>query len=87
MVNEYIDREQIGRKENETPKEARRILLKECADWKHRPLSSIRDDEIDDLLERVRDGDAEHKGRPYLAVKLWGHLGGFQREVQRLKQI
>jgi integrase len=75
VVNEYIDREQIARKQNETAEEARRILLKDCAAFLHRPISSIRIVEIEDLLERVRDGDGEQRGRPYLAVKLWGHLG------------
>jgi integrase len=75
VVNEYINREQIGRKQNATAEEARRILLKDCATFKHRPIATIRFGEIDRLLEHIRDGDAEHPARPYLAVKLWGHLG------------
>ena len=75
VVNEYVEREQIGRKRNVTAEEVRRILLKDCAEWKHRPIALIRVDEIEDLLEWIRDGDAEQRGRPYLAVKLWGHLG------------
>jgi integrase len=86
VVNEYVEREQIGRKQNETWKEASRILLKECAAWKHRPIASIRVEEIEDLLESVRDGDGEQRGRPYLAVKLWGHLGSlFRWSVKKRK--
>jgi integrase len=87
VVNEYVEREQIGRKQNETWKEARRILLKECAAWKHRPVASIRVEEIEDLLERVRDGDGEQRRRPYLAVKLWGHLGALFRWSVRKRKL
>ena len=38
VVNEYIDREQVARKENDTAEEVRRILLKDCAAWKNRDL-------------------------------------------------
>jgi integrase len=87
VVNEYVKREQIGRKQNETWKEASRILLKECAAWKHRPIASVRVEEIEDLLERVRDGDGEQRGRPYLAVKLWGHLGALFRWSVRKRKL
>ena len=87
VVNEYIDREQIARKQNETAEEARRMLLKDCAAWKHRPIALIRDAEIEDLLEWIRDGDAEQRGRPYLAVKLWGHLGSLFRWCVRKRKL
>ena len=87
VVNEYIDREQIARKENDTAEEVRRILLKDCAAWKNRPITSIRIADIEDLLERVRDGDAEQPGRPYLAVKLWGHLGSLFRWCVRKRKL
>jgi len=87
VVNEYIDREQVARKSNATAEEARRILLKDCAAFGHRPIASIRIGEIEDLLERVRDGDAEHRARPYLAVKLWGHLGSLFRWCVRKRKL
>ena len=87
VVNEYIDREQIARKNNATAEEARRILLKDCAAFKHRPIASIRIGEIEDLLERIRDGDADHPGRPYLAVKLWGHLGSMFRWCVKKRKL
>lgn len=87
VVNEYIDREQIGRKRNATAEEARRILLKDCADWKLRPIATIRFGEVDALLEKIRDGDAEQRGRPYLAVKLWGHLGSLFRWCVRKQKL
>jgi integrase len=87
VVNEYIDREQIARKGNATAEEVRRILLKDCVSLKHRPIASIRIDEIEDLLERIRDGDADQRGRPYLAVKLWGHLGALFRWCVRKRKL
>ena len=87
VVNEYIDREQIGRKHNATAEEARRILLKDCAAFRYRSIASIRIDEIEDLLERIRDGDAEHRGRPYLAVKLWGLLGALFRWCLKKRKL
>jgi hypothetical protein len=86
VVNEYVDREQIARKENATAEEVRRILLRDCAAFRHRPIGSLCIAEIEDLLERVRDGDAEHRGRPYLANKLWAHLGSlFKWAVKKRK--
>ena len=75
VVNEYVDKEQIARRGNATAEEARRVLLRDCAAFKDRPIGLIRIDEIENLLERIRDGDAKHRGRPYLANKTWGHLG------------
>jgi integrase len=86
VVNEYIDREQIGRKRNATAEEARRVLLKDCAEFKHRPIASIRIDEIETVLERIRDGDDERPGAPYMAVKVWAHLGAmFKWAVKKRK--
>jgi integrase len=87
VVNEYIDREQIARKENDTAEEVRRILLKDCTDFLHRPIASIRVEEIEDLLERIRDGDGEQQGRRYLAVKLWGHLGSLFRWCVKKRKL
>ncbi len=87
VVNEYIDKEQIARKQNDTAEEVRRMLLKDCAAWKHRPIASIRRAEIEDLLETIRDGDGGQRGRPYLAVKLWGHLGSLFRWCVRKEKL
>jgi hypothetical protein len=46
IVNEFVDREQIARKRNVTAEEVRRILLKDCAPFQKRPISSIRTDEM-----------------------------------------
>jgi integrase len=87
VVNEYVEREQIGRKRNATAKEVRRALLKDCAAFKSRPIASIRPAEIEKLLERIRDGDAEHRGRPYLANKLWGYLGSLFRWCVKKRKL
>ena len=39
------------------------------------------------MLEGVRDGDGEQRGRPYLAVKLWGHLGSLFRWCVRKRKL
>jgi integrase len=88
VVNEYVDRYLIAQKEREYPEETRRILLKECDEWKLRPISSIRDDEIEDLLAFVRDGDGKkQRGRPHLAVKLWAHLAALFNWCARKKKL
>ncbi len=85
-VEEFVKREQMGRRQNSnsTVKEARRLLLKlsqtsrglkdppKPHEWHARPVATIRPDEIQKLLELVRDGDAEKgfKPRPYLANSL-----------------
>jgi integrase len=45
--------------------------------WHHRPIGTIRPQEIMKLLEFVRDGDMEHSPRPYLSNALYGHLKVF----------
>jgi hypothetical protein len=54
-------------------------MLKHCADWHARPVASIRYQEIDHLLESVRDGDKDKRRapRPYLANRLFSHLRDF----------
>jgi integrase len=74
VVDEFVNRELIARKRIASAEEVRRLLHKDAARFKSRPIGSIRATEIDDLLEYIRDGDAEQRGRPYLANKAWGHM-------------
>lgn len=78
-----------------TVKEARRVLLKlsnpthrgfsdeekerHKHPWLTRPIATIRREEIEELLELVRDGDKSQglKPRPYLANSLYGRLCTF----------
>jgi integrase len=72
-IEDYVKREQIGRRENVTAREVERILLKACAAWHHRPVATIRADEIDKLLTSIRDDN----GTPYMANKVHGLLFTF----------
>jgi integrase len=77
-VEDYVRHEQIGRRGNATANECRRILWKACADWHHRPVATIRVQEIDAMLCAIRDGDGDHtKPRPYQANKVYGLLRTF----------
>jgi integrase len=77
-VEDYIRHHQIGKRGNATALECQRVLLKSCADWHHRPVATIRAQEIDKLLCSIRDGDGKGtKGRPYLANKLHSQLRTF----------
>lgn len=87
-VEDYIAREQIAKLERATADEARRLLLKEGALWHHRPLSTIRPQEIEDVLERIRDGDGNKLPRkPYLANQFHGRLRPFFAWAVRKKML
>lgn len=87
VVNEYIDREQIARKRNATAEEVRRVILKDCAIFKQRPIASIRPTEIETLLDQIRDGDGERRGRPYLANKVWAALCSMFRWAVKKRKL
>jgi integrase len=79
VVDEYHQREQIGKKKNTSADEARRLLLRHFEDWHQRPIATIRHDEIQKRLELLRDGN-ETKGfkpRPYLANAVHARLQTF----------
>jgi Arm DNA-binding domain len=67
-VKDYVKREQVGAKGNVSAHKAERLLLKECAEWKRRPVGSIRPQEIQALLESTRDR------APYVANLLHSRL-------------
>src|SRR5262245_19810540 len=72
-VESYILHEQKGRSGNTSADETKAVMLRNCAEWLRRAVATIRQQEIDALLEQVRDGDPtkELKGRPYLANRLY----------------
>ena len=60
------------------PSRIQRVVLRACADWLHRPVATIRVQEIDKLLNTIRDGDGNGaKPRPYLANKVHALLRTF----------
>jgi integrase len=76
---DYVTREQEGRRQNKTAAEIKRAVLKACAEWHDLPLASIAPPDIWKLLEIVRDGD-KGKGeppKPYLANRLYAYLRTF----------
>ncbi|MEM6440669.1 MAG: integrase family protein, partial [Pseudomonadota bacterium] len=78
-VADYIQREQLGRRNNSTAGEVERVLLKEGAPWLDLPVASIAATDIRRLLEDIRDGNAAVKARPYLANRTHAYLSSFFR--------
>ncbi|WP_370301565.1 tyrosine-type recombinase/integrase [Pseudooceanicola sp.] len=80
-VEEYIKREQIGRKRNATADQVERGLLAEGKPWLDLPLNEISDEVIFRRLEEIRDGDPRSdpalKPRPYLANRFHAYLSTF----------
>src|SRR5690606_32938940 len=71
--------EQIGRHGNRSALDTQRLMLKHCAAWHERPVATIRYQEIDELLQVLRDGDEDEElvPRPHLANRLYAHLHDF----------
>jgi integrase len=78
-VEDYVQRWQKGKRNNATADEVERILLKACAAWHHRPVATIRLQEIDNLLNTIRAGDKATglKAHGYLANKVHALLRTF----------
>ena len=62
-VESYIKHEQIG-KRNKSAEQTQAVMLRNCADWHTRPVTTIRYPEIEKLLWLVRDGDSENGLKP-----------------------
>jgi integrase len=77
-VEDYIKREQKGRRGNATADEIRRVLLKEGAAWSGRSMKTIKPAEISALLDGIRDD-----GRRYLANRMYAYLQTFFKWCQR----
>jgi integrase len=86
-VEDYIQHEQIGRHKNTSAMETKKVMLASCGVWLTRPIATIRYQEIDKLLELLRDGNAELKPRPYLANRVYSHLKDFFGWCVRKKKI
>jgi hypothetical protein len=78
-VEDYIAHEQIGKRSNRSALSTKRLMLSNCAQWENKPVGTILYQDIDKLLQSVRDGDAASgiKPRRYLAVRLFAHLKSF----------
>ncbi len=78
-VEDYIKREQQGRRKNATASEVRRALLREGKGWQDDPVASITASSVRKLLEEIRDGSGkeEAKPRPYLANRMHAYLSLF----------
>jgi integrase len=77
-VEDYVRDYQIGDKNNATALECQRLLLKACAEWHHRPVGTIRAQEIKQLTRSIRDGDGNGlKPKKYLANKVFSVLSTF----------
>jgi integrase len=82
-VEDYIKREQIGRRGNSTAPAVRRSLLVDGAEWLDKPISGIKSAELRKALELMRDGDDAGKppiaARPYQANRFHAFLTTFFR--------
>ena len=59
-----------------------------CAEWLTRPVATIRYQEIDRMLSKIRDGDGEDlKPRPPTANRLYAHLKDFFSWAERKERI
>src|SRR5262245_21379191 len=78
-VENYIKHEQIGKHGNTSAKQTQQVMLGKTKQWHQRPVATIRYQEIEKVLQTVRDGDEEKelKARPYLANRLFSHLKDF----------
>ncbi|WP_171212031.1 site-specific integrase [Ruegeria sp. HKCCA5426] len=80
-VEDYIKREQIGRKKNVTAPEVRRRLLTDAPQWLDIPVAEITAEDVWNHLEFIRDGDPYAspaiRERPYLANRLFSYLRTF----------
>lgn len=86
-VEDYYQREKVGRKPIATADEVKRVLLRDFADWVDKPLDQIADTDIQKRLEEICFGDPKArppvKPRPYLANRAHAYLGGFFRWCAR----
>ncbi len=78
-VEEYVRRYQIGDRGNSTASETKRVLLREGAEWKAKPLAAINAKDVAKLVEAMRDGDSANgvEPRPYLANRMFAYLRTF----------
>ncbi|MEM6410698.1 MAG: integrase family protein [Pseudomonadota bacterium] len=78
-VEDYIQREQIGRRQNSTAHQVRRGLLTDCAAWLDLPVAEITAKDVRKRLEELRDGTKDEAARPYLANRTYAYLATFFR--------
>jgi integrase len=74
----WIAHEQIGSRGNKSALGTKAVMLHHCREWLERPVATIRSRDIENLLWRVRDGDADRlKPHPHMANRLHIHLKHF----------
>lgn len=76
-VEDYITREQLGRRQNATADQVRRGLTVDFAEWADWPLADISASDIRRRLETIRDGNKDTPARPYLANRNYAYLRTF----------
>jgi integrase len=70
VVEDYVGKFQVAKKQNRTWKETQRRLMVDCAAWLHRPIAEITRRDIHDLLDRIMaDGKGYSANRTYAALK------------------
>jgi integrase len=70
VVEDYVAKFQVAKKQNRTWKETKRLLLVNCAKWGNRPVGDITRRDIHDLLDRIMaEGKGYSANRTYAALK------------------
>jgi integrase len=82
-IEEFVQRHLIGKRNAVTAQPIKSQLLTHFAEWKERPVSSVTATEISNLLDAIRDGNGEVRGKPYQANKLHAWLKTFFRWCAR----
>ena len=77
-VEEYIQKFQMGKKQNRCWRETRRLLLVNGAGWKDKPVGDISRRDVDDLLDGIMAA-----GKPYSANRTYAALRTFFRWCAR----
>jgi integrase len=77
VVEDYTRHAQVGERGNHAAGATEAVILSRTKEWHARPVATIRRNEIKELLRRVRDGDGDRRGTPYLANRLHAHLRDF----------
>lgn len=70
VVEEYVAKFQVAKKQNRTWKETQRLLLVNCPDWRERPIAEVTRREVHRLLDGImQKGHGYSANRTYAALK------------------
>jgi integrase len=85
VFKDYIKHKQKGSEKNKSADATQNFVLNNCKGWHSRPIATIQSTEIEKLLWKIRDGDADKglKPRPAAAIRIFAHLRSFFKWCSR----